>query len=155
MFTVAVLDSLEVDQPHAVLACHRDGTLTVHGPFAGQTVAAQHAPTLAMSDTSVAATLPLPLYHPSGADLPADDAWRPLPQLPLTATPPPPPEPSPAALVLIDSTRQRLAVVGPFPDHNAALRWEPATLPAAGVECVLAAMHVIVAPTPSVGDRDD
>jgi hypothetical protein len=32
-FTVAVLDSLEVDQPHAVLACHRDGTLTVHGPF--------------------------------------------------------------------------------------------------------------------------
>jgi hypothetical protein len=155
VFTVAVLDSLEMREPHAVLACHRDGTLAVHGPVDGPAATQQHALTLAMNDTSIAATLALPLHHPSTGDLPADDTWRPLPLLPLNAAPPPPDTPSPAALVLMDPIRQRLAAVGPFPHHTAALRWEPATFPDAGVECVVTALHLIVAAKPFGEDLDD
>lgn len=143
--TIALLDSIEASRAHALLVLHRDGTLHVHGPFDGEDAAAAHAPVLATADPSVAATLPLPLHHPGGGDLPPDDAWRPLHQQATTSTTSAAPtQPAQAALVLLDRTRQRLAVVGPFPDHTAALRWEPATFPDADVDCVIAAMHLDV-----------
>jgi hypothetical protein len=155
VFTVAVLDSLEMHQPHALLACHRDGTIIVHGPFDGPAAAQHHASTLAVNDTSIAATIALPLHHPSNDHLPADDTWRPLPLLPLDTTTPQADAPSPAALVLIDPIRQRLAAIGPFPHHNTALRWvRRQTLPSASVECVVTAMHLMVAAKPFGEDLD-
>jgi hypothetical protein len=154
--TIALLDSVEARHAHALLAAHRDGTLRVHGPFDGETAAERHAPALAMTDPSIAATLPLPLHHPGGGDLPPDDAWRPLhQQAPIsTAVAAAPAQPAPAALVLLDQPRQRLAVVGPFPDHTAALRWEPATLPDADVAALIVAMHLDVTVASAVGDGD-
>lgn len=63
-------------------------------------------------------------------------------------------QPVQAALVLLDQPRQRLAVVGPFPDHTAALRWEPATFPDADVDCLIVPMHVGVTVAPAVGEQD-
>ena len=45
MFTVAVLTPPEMRQPHALLACHREATMTVHLPFEGPAVAQHHAAT--------------------------------------------------------------------------------------------------------------
>ncbi len=153
--TIALLDSIEARHAHALLAVHRDGTLRVHGPFDGETAAARHAPALAMADLSVAATLPLPLHHPGGGDLPPDDAWRPRHhQVPMTSTAAPVhAQPAPAALVLLDQPRQRLAVVGPFPDHTAAMRWEPATFPDADVDCLIVPIQLDVTVAPA-GDED-
>ncbi len=148
-FTVAVLDSIEARSAHALLVLHRDGLLAVHGPFAGPTAAMGHAPRLAMADTSVAATLPL--HHPRGGDLPPDEAWQPLPHLPIT-TDAALPRRTRTALVLLDRPRQRLAVVGPFPDLAAALAWEPAPFPPElAVEATVAVLHL--APAPRGGDQ--
>jgi hypothetical protein len=138
--TIALLDSIEARQAHALLAAHRDGTLSVHGPFDGETAAERHAPALAMTDPSITATLPLPLHHPGGGDLPPDDAWRALHQQApiITTVAAALAQPAPAALVLLDQPQQRLAVVGPFPDHTAASRWEPT----ADVDCLIVSMHL-------------
>jgi hypothetical protein len=154
--TIALVNSIEARHAHALLAAHRDGTLRIHGPFDGETAAERHAPALAMTDLSVAATLPPPLHHPGGDDLPPDDAWRPLhQQAPISTTAAAAPaEPAQAALVLLDQPRQRLAVVGPFPDHTAALRWEPATVPDADVDCLIVPMHLDVTVAPAAGDQD-
>jgi hypothetical protein len=154
--TIALLDSIEAHRAHALLVLRRDGTPCVHGPFDGESAAAAHAPTVALTDPSVAATLPLPLHHPGDGELPPDDAWRPLHQQAVvrTTTAAAPARPAHTALVLLDRQRQRLAVVGPFPDHTAALRWEPATFPHADVDCVIVPMHVDVTVAPAVGDGD-
>jgi hypothetical protein len=89
--TIALLDSIEASHAHALLVLHRDGTIHVHGPFGGEVVATAHAPGLAMTDPSIAATLPLPLHHPGRGDLPPDDAWRPLHQQTTRAPPSPRP----------------------------------------------------------------
>jgi len=147
VFTVAVLDSLEIREPHALLAWHRDGTLTLHGPTDGPAAAQDHAPWLAGNDTSVAATLAFPLHHPGNGELPDQDKWCPLPSLTLNTTAPLP-EASPVALVVIDRAGQRMAAVGPFPHHNAALRWEPTTTPDIDLESVVAALHFLVTVNP-------
>lgn len=155
--TIALLDSIEAHRAHALLALRRDGTPSIHGPFDGESAAAAHAPGLAMSDPSVAATLPLPLHHPGDGDLPPDDAWRPLHQQAVVSTTTAATtsaQPAQAALVLLDRQRQRLAVVGPFPDHTAALRWEPATFPDSGVNRVIVPMHVEVTVASAVDDQD-
>jgi hypothetical protein len=157
VFTVAILDSAEARDAHALLALHRDDTLTVHGPFDGETTAACGAPALALADPTVAATLPLPLHHPGSGALPPDDAWRPLPPLPTSTADAPPASGQPsarAALVLLDQQRQRLAVVGPFPNYTAALSWEPTTLSDAGVDCVVVAMHVGTTLAPTGGEDE-
>ncbi|MFY1673987.1 hypothetical protein ACN27G_29210 [Plantactinospora sp. WMMB334] len=41
--TRALLDSIEASHAHPLLAVHRDGTLSVHGPFDGGTAAERHA----------------------------------------------------------------------------------------------------------------
>jgi hypothetical protein len=154
--TIALLDSIEAHRAHALLVLRRDGTPSIHGPFDGEGAAAAHAPALTTADPSVAATLPLPLHHPGDGALPPDDAWRPLHQQAAvsTITAMTPAEPAQTALVLLDRQRQRLAAVGPFPDHTAALRWEPATFPDPDVDCVIVPMHVEVTVAPTVGDQD-
>jgi hypothetical protein len=148
-FTVAVLDPIEARDAYALLVLHHDDTLAVHGPFDGPTAAARHAPTLAMTDQSVAATLPLPLHHPGAGDLPPDDAWAPLQHLPAI-TDAALPQGTHTALVLLDRPRQRLAVVGPFPDRAAALRWAPTPFPPdAGIDATVAVLHL--APMPAGG----
>ncbi len=142
--TIALLNSIQASRAHALLVRHRDGALSDHGPFDGENAAAATAPALALTDRTVAATLPLPLHHPTSGDLPPDDAWRPLHQTTASGTVAAPAQPVQAALVLIDQPRQRLAVVGPFPDHAAATRWQPAD-PDPDVDRVIVPMHLDVA----------
>jgi hypothetical protein len=127
-FTMSVLDSVELSDSHVVLAQDSEGVLAVHGPFKGEVAASEYEPTLAAHDTSVAATLVLPLQQPHDCDLHVDELWRPLPSRPLAANRPVPADPSATVLILRDADRLRLAAVGPFSSRLAARAWKPATL---------------------------
>ena len=123
-FTVAVLDSLEVRDPHALLVLSTSGHPTVHGPADG-IAAADHAPHLTLTDTTAQATRPVPLHHPATPALP-ETAWVDLPTAPVTAAPSDDDGSThTVALLLIDHQGDRLAVVGPFPDRATADRWQP------------------------------
>jgi len=149
--TPALLDSIEASHTHALLVLHRHGTLSLHSPFDGETAAAAHAPALTTTDqTTTAATLPLPLHHRASGDQPPNDAWRPLHHQERHQHVAPA-EPAPA-LLLLDRPRQRLPVVGPFPDHTALLRWEPTTFPDADIDCVTVAMHLDATIATASGD---
>lgn len=123
-FTVAVLDSVEVRDPHVLLALSTTGELTIHGPTDGTAAATDHSSHLAATDTTVQATRPVPLHHPATTAIP-DTAWVDLPTASVTAAPHDGGGSRTVALLLIDTERDRLAVVGPFPDSETADRWQP------------------------------
>ena len=123
-FTVAVLDSVEVRDPYALLAVTTGGDLAAHGPFDGEQAAASYTPQLAMTDAAVAATRPMPLHHPDQPAVP-DDVWRPVPAELARLARPALADARTAALVLLDRDRAVLAAVGPFPGHTAADAWRP------------------------------
>ncbi|MCZ7421170.1 hypothetical protein O7605_16830 [Verrucosispora sp. WMMA2121] len=50
--TLAVLDSLEIRDPHTLLAVHTSGDLGAHGPTSGAEAAHSHAATLALNSTT-------------------------------------------------------------------------------------------------------
>ncbi|MEU7875790.1 hypothetical protein [Dactylosporangium sp. NPDC049140] len=82
--TLAVLDSLEVRDPHALLTVTAAAELTLHGPAAGATAADGHAAHLALTDPdaaiAIAASRAVPLHHPATTTLP-DATWaRPGPR---------------------------------------------------------------------------
>ena len=122
--TLAVLDSLEIRDPYALLALTTDLTVTAHGPFDDRTVADSYAPRLATADPRVTGTCPVPLHHPDQPTMP-DTAW--VPMLPAIATrvTPAPAGAAPVALLLLDRNTGRHALVGPFPHHRAAQAWQP------------------------------
>jgi hypothetical protein len=123
-FTIAILDSVEVRQPHALLAFTPAGDLSAHGPFDGEPAAASHAPGLAMTDPTVAATRPVPLHQPDQPTLP-DDAWFAVPDPLARVARPALADTRTTVLVLVDRTRAVLAAVGPFRTRAAAEAWRP------------------------------
>lgn len=123
-FTVAVLDSLEVRDPHVLLALSTTGELTVHGPADGIAAVTDHAPHLALTAADVQATRAVALHPPANTDVPAT-AWIDLPPNPVTTPPYDGSGARTVALLLINPDRARLAVVGPFPNRETADRWQP------------------------------
>ncbi len=139
--TLAVLDSVEVRDPHALLIATATGEVTVHGPAAGATAAHGHAAHLAVTDTTIAASRSVPLHHPATTAVP-DNSWVDLP--PTLITPAPTDgDVRTVAVLLID--RDRLAVVGPFGNRATADRWRPTNV--GTTERHVTALHPIP-PTP-------
>jgi hypothetical protein len=126
--TLAVLDSLEIRDPYALLALTTSLTtgltVTAHGPFDGRTAADSYAPHLVAAQPTLTGTCPVPLHHPDQPTLP-DTAWVPmLPAIAARVTPAPAGA-APVALLLLDRHTGRHALVGPFPHHRAAQAWQP------------------------------
>jgi hypothetical protein len=143
LFTVAILDSLEMRDPHALLAFTTAGDLAAYGPFDGETAAANHAAQLALANPDIAATRPMPLHHPNRPDL-TDEAWKPVPPEYARAARPALVDAPTIALVLLDRARNILATVGPFPNHAAADAWPPTPGLDPTVERLVMALHPIV-----------
>jgi hypothetical protein len=132
--TLAVLDSLEIRDPYALLALTTDPVtadpvtadliLTVHGPFDGRATADTYALRLATQDPTVAGGCTVPLHHPGQPTLP-DTAWVPLLPAIAAKVAPEPAGAAPVALLLLDRNAGRHALVGPFPHHHRAQAWQP------------------------------
>ncbi|GAA3302490.1 hypothetical protein Dvina_51520 [Dactylosporangium vinaceum] len=145
-FTVAVLDSLEVRDPHVLLALSTTGELTVHGPADGVAAVTDYGTHLAVTGTALQATGTVPLHAPASADLP-ETAWIDLPPNPVTAAAYDGDGARAVALVLIDRERDRLAVIGPFPNRDTAERWRPTS---GTVEQHVVALQPIPPATPTL-----
>jgi hypothetical protein len=139
-FTVAVMESLEVREPHTLLAFTTGGELAAHGPFDGEPAAESYAPHLATADATVAATRAMPLHHPDQPDIP-DDAWLAIPPQYATLAHPALLDARAAALVLLDRTRTLLSVVGPFRNHAEADAWTPTPDLDPGIDRLIVALQ--------------
>jgi hypothetical protein len=122
LFSVAIIDSLEMREPHALLTFTISAELTAHGPFENETTAAGYAPELVMDDSTIAASRPVPLHHPD-QPCPPLDRWLPVPPALAEAARPALADAPGVALVLMDRSRHVLTAVGPFPHYNAADAW--------------------------------
>lgn len=125
MVSLAVMDSLEVTEPHVLLAVHTDGRLTAHGPGKGPATAQEYAPVLALTDATTAATVAVPLHDPTEPSVP-DAAWRHVPDDITAGLRTAPADTRTGVVVLLDRAGQRLAVAGPFADEVSATVWAPA-----------------------------
>lgn len=125
MISLAVMDSTEMREPHVLLALHTDGRLTTHGPASGATTTDTYAAHLAKTDPTIVATIGVPLHDPAQPTLP-DAAWRPLPGDLAENRPPVTADTRTLAVVLLDHTGDRLAIVGPFTGAATAAAWRPA-----------------------------
>ena len=141
MISLAVMESSEMREPHVLLALHTDGRLTAHGPTRGGTVAATYAPQLAMTDATTAGTIPILLHDPAQPTLP-DTAWRDLPDDLAEKLCPVPADTRTLAVVLLDNTRDRFAVVGPF-TTAAAAAWRPPDTSDHAVDRLVVPLHPI------------
>lgn len=142
MFTVAIIDSLEVRDPYALLAFTATGLLSTHGPFAGATAASSHTATLALGDSALFATRPAPLHHPDEATLP-DTAWLDVPDQLAAAARPALADTPTAALVLLDRPSRRLAAIGPFTRPADALSWTPTPAPGPDTDRLVVPLHPV------------
>jgi hypothetical protein len=142
MITLAVLDSLEIRDPYALLAVHTGGELGAHGPTSGATAAGTHAATLALDSTTLAVTRPVPLHDPAATALPAT-CWVDLPSDLAAALRPALDDARTAVLVLLDRAGDRLAAIGPFPTHTAADAWQPDDGPGRTVDRLVVPLHPI------------
>jgi hypothetical protein len=148
-FTVAIMDSLEVREPHTLLAFTTDADLTAHGPFNGQPAAETYAPHLAMTAATIAATRAIPLHHPDQPTLP-DNAWLPIPATLAQGARPALVDARATALVLLDRDHTRLTAVGPFRNHANAAAWRPTPDLDPAIDRLIIALHPapIEPPTP-------
>jgi hypothetical protein len=127
--TVAVIDSLENRDPHALLAVTADGAMAAYGPFADDQAASRYAPALVLpgaedADDAIIATCPAAL-HPTDQPALPGTAWRAIPDEIAASAHPAPGETGAAVLVLLDRTRAVATTVGPFDDHSVAGAWRP------------------------------
>jgi hypothetical protein len=122
--TLAVIDSLEDCDPHALLTITADGAMVAYGPFAGGQTAAGHAPRLAAADPSVIATCTAALHPADDPALP-DRAWRPTPDEIAAGAHPAGGDSGATVVALLNRTRAVCAIVGPFENHAAADAWRP------------------------------
>jgi hypothetical protein len=124
--TIAIVDMHTHRQPHALLAVSTAVAVTGHGPFGSARAARRHGRHVAATDAAVAATRPVPLHHPDLPEL-VDDAWTAIPDvIAAHLRPGHVAEPGRTLLLLLDRTRGRIAAVGPFPDTDTAIAWQPA-----------------------------
>jgi hypothetical protein len=135
-FTIAILDSAEVRDPHVLLTATAAAHLSAYGPFDGAQAAVTAAPRLTRARANIRATCPVPLHKPDEPSLP-DSMWRAIPSA-LGGIQPAPDDAPRAALILLDRATWRVAAVGPFTDPAAAERWQPAGDPAAVDRLVIA-----------------
>ncbi|PZG15610.1 hypothetical protein C1I95_19255 [Micromonospora craterilacus] len=142
MITLAVLDSLEIRDPHALLAVHTGGELGAHGPTSGATAARSHAATLALDGTTLAMTRAVPLHDPAATALPAA-CWVDLPPDRAAILRPALDDARTTVLVLLDRTVGRLAAVGPFPTHAAADAWQPDDGPGRATDRLIVPLHPV------------
>jgi len=135
-FTVAILDSVQVRDPHVLLTITVAAHLLAYGPFDGAQAAVSAAQRLARARTDIRATCPVPLHDFRQRSLP-DSVWRAIPSALADVQPAPDDAPG-AALILLDRVAWRVAAVGPFPGPAAAERWQPAGEPATVERLVVA-----------------
>ncbi|WP_435204952.1 hypothetical protein [Micromonospora sp. bgisy143] len=147
--TLALIDSLEIRDPHALLAVHTSGDLAAHGPTSGAEAAHSYADTLALDSTTLAATRPVPLSDPAVTELPAA-SWVDLPSRLAPALRPALDDARAAVLVLLERTDGRLAAVGPFPNHAAADTWHPADGPGRIAERLIVPLHGVAIEEPQL-----
>jgi hypothetical protein len=140
--TLAVIDSVEVRDPHVVITVSREGGLAVHGPVDGPQAAAAHGPNLARTDLTIAATKPAPLH---GRDAGATPLWEPVPAH-LAGILHPEPVEHAAAVVLLDRTTNTLIVVGPFVDDHTAAAWNTAAHGSGHDTLIVPLHHLVAAP---------
>ncbi|WP_433458424.1 hypothetical protein [Micromonospora sp. CA-248212] len=140
--TLAILDSLEIRDPHTLLAVHTGGELTAHGPTNGATAADSPAATLALDSTTLTATRPVPLHAPAITALPAT-CWVDLPTDLAAALRPALDDARTAVLVLLNRAGGRLAAVGPFPGHAAADTWQPDDGPGRAAGRLIVPLHPV------------
>jgi hypothetical protein len=114
----------------------------------GRIAAAAHAPSLALRDTTIAATTPVVLHDPTTPTI-AEDEWLTIPAGYARAAHAASCAAPAAALVLLDRDRAQLAVVGPFPDHADARAWQPAPDGWPPVERLTIAVHPPAAAAPA------
>jgi hypothetical protein len=143
--TLALLDSHEIREPHVLLAVTTGVAVTAHGPFNGNTAAANHAPLLAINDERIAATRPLRLHHPHHTTI-AALGWVDIPEPLLAGLRPADLNTRSVTLLLLDRAAARIAAIGPYPHPAAARAWAQRTGLPAGVEPV----SVPLLPTPPV-----
>jgi hypothetical protein len=148
-FTTAVLDSLEMHEPHALLVVSADTALQAHGPFAGASAAAGHTAGLALGDLTVAATRPVALQHPDQRAVP-DDAWLDLPAEFARHAHPAPDDARAAVLILLDRVAATFTVIGPFPTDAHADRWRPDPDLDPAIDRLVVPLHT-APPTPTAG----
>lgn len=125
-FSIALVDSVEEHEPHALLALTDTHELLAYGPFHGQSAAGAAAAPLALGNPAIAVTRPLALHDPTDPNIP-DDLWKPFP--PAVAPDPRArdraDEDGPFAAVLVDRPNRQVAVVGPLDNQETALAWRP------------------------------
>jgi hypothetical protein len=139
MVTLAVIDSLEVREPHILLAASTDHRLTAHGPTGSADTAASHATALAPHT----ATMPTPLHDPSTKAVPAT-CWVDLSsELAAARRPALDDDARIAVLVLLDRTGGRIAAVGPFPTRAAADAWQPDDGPGRTADRLVVPLHPV------------
>ena len=143
LISLAVLDSLEMTDPHVLLAVHTEGLLTAHGPSKGPATATEYAPELVLHDPSITNTIAVPLHDPAEPAI-ADADWRHAPDDIAVRLRTAPADTRTAVVVLLDRARQRLTAVGPFTDLIGAVTWTPAE-PDDAIEQFLVRLHPIVA----------
>ncbi|GIM90127.1 hypothetical protein [Paractinoplanes toevensis] len=139
--SLTVLDSLEVSDPHVLLAVHTDGRLTAHGTVAGPATALEYAPDLVLTDGMITATVAVPVHNPTDANI-APDAWRHLPDDLADRLLDAPPETGACMVVLLDRAGHRLAAGGSFLSPASASAWKPGD---DAVEWFLVPLYPIVA----------
>jgi hypothetical protein len=142
MITLAVLDSLEIRDPYALLAVSIGGELGAHGPTSGPAAAGSHAAALALDSTTLAVTRPVPLHDPAATALPAT-CWVDLPPDLAAALRPALDNARTTVLVLLDRTGGRLAAVGPFPTHATANTWQPDDGPGRAADRLIVPLHPV------------
>lgn len=144
--TLAVIDSLQMRDPHALLVLTANPAtaglvLSAYGPFDGPTTADNYAPRLALDDPNRLGGATVPLHHPDQPAVP-DTAWIDMPaDLATVDVDPGPGDATPLAVLLLDRAGGRHAVVGPFPHPLAARAWAPVPPPTPGLERHVLALH--------------
>ncbi|RKN46162.1 hypothetical protein [Micromonospora endolithica] len=143
-FSLALLDTAEDRQPHALLAATTDATLSLHGPLAGSATACDYAPHLAMHNADIAATTPAALHHPDTTTIDTSE-WLTIPPDIAAAAHTQTPDTTSVGLVLLDRDRAQIVIVGPFPSPDDAQAWQPDTDGWPPVDRLTVALHP---PTP-------
>ncbi|GIG86945.1 hypothetical protein [Plantactinospora endophytica] len=120
-FTVTVDNSLEMTDPHALLAVDRFGEVVAYGPFRDHPTAVANATPLA-GTRRLRSVHTIPLHHPDTADLPGTGR-RALDTDLVRRVAQGYPDARCCALLLLDRTPGIAELVGPFTDPTTAAMW--------------------------------